>query len=157
MLPQRQITRSVGQQMITLEQRVHLVRENVSIWHQGSGVYPDPGTDFLRLPFTFDLPLNLLPSCKFGSWPDKGVVQYSIQVVGQRPGIFRLNERVPAPFPLLPSLSTGAQLRAALQQGWQGPWQTLAAEKEIRRGIWGDRSHVAMAVSSSFPPLLPQE
>jgi hypothetical protein len=143
----RQITRSVGQTTQTRNQRVYLVRDNVSLWQQGNGVYPDPGSDILKLPFTFELPPYLLPSCEYRKYPDRGNIQYFIQVVGQRPGLFQFNRRLLTPFPLLPPLSSGARIRAALRQGWQGPWQTLTAEKDIRRGIWGDHSHVKMAVS----------
>ncbi|KAI0683446.1 hypothetical protein BC835DRAFT_1423249 [Cytidiella melzeri] len=137
-----QITRQVGQNTSTRSHRIWLAHENVSLWRQGNGVYPPSGNNTLKLPFTFTLPSELIPSCEFNVYRKRGSVRYFIQVVGQRPGIWRFNERHLTPFMLLPPLPAGAELREAIRRGWQGPWTTITEEKDIRRGIWGERSHV---------------
>ncbi|KAI0345935.1 hypothetical protein BDW22DRAFT_1353570 [Trametopsis cervina] len=136
------ITRQIGQNTYVRHDRVYLAHEEVSLWKQGDGVYPPPDSDTLKLPFTFTLPENLLPSCQYGGGGRMGTVGYFIQVVGKRPGVLRINDRQGSPFPVIQSLSAGAQMREALRQGWQGRWKTITDEKEIRRGLWGDYSRV---------------
>lgn len=121
--------------------------ENMSLWSLGNGVYPPPGSDVLSIPFSFTLPTRLLPSCKYGSYGSKiAHIRYFIEAVGQRPGIWRFNERLARAFPVLPPSDQGAELRQAFQRGWEGPWCKIVQEDDIRRGIWGERSHTHMTV-----------
>lgn len=138
------------------EQRlqVPLIHENISLWEQGVGTssYPSPGSDILIRPFSFKLPSTLLPSCEYGGLNTYVCnVRYFVQVVGRRPGKLKLNERHLVAFPVLPALASGAKLRETFQQGWRGPWRATAQEKNVRRGIWGDHSHVKVTVWSFSP------
>ena len=148
-LSYRQVTVSTGTSAVIQTQRVELVRETVSLWQKGAGsAYPPPDTDTLALPFRFQLPMDLQPSCSFGGlgvgW--QGAVRYALEVVGARPRL-HLNRRVPSAFPVLPPDTQGADLRSRiLADGWQGGWRTTEKDMEIRKGIWGDRSQVKATV-----------
>ncbi|KAI0802031.1 hypothetical protein BC629DRAFT_1252909, partial [Irpex lacteus] len=129
--------------------QVPLIHENISLWEQGVGTSscPSPGSDILIRPFSFKLPSTLLPSCEYGGLNTYVCnVRYFVQVVGRRPGKLKLNERHLVAFPVLPALTSGAKLRETFQQGWRGPWRATAQEKDVRRGIWGDHSHVKVTL-----------
>ena len=132
---------------ITHTQRIELVRETRSLWTKGSA-YPPPGDHFLKLPFQFTLPPNLLPSCHYEGFHWEGTVGYFLEAVGERHGL-HFNRRQLASFPLLPVDIQGAGLRSALSGGWSGSWRAIEQKDEIRRGIWGDYSHVQATVSVS--------
>lgn len=125
------------------------------MWAKESGVSPPPGSSTLRIPFRLPLPNNLPPSCKIEPYSEKGAVGYYIEAVGKRPGL-RFNKKSTIPFAVLPSHSSGAQLKEVLQQGWRGGWKSVQEQKEIRRGIWGEHSHVQMIVRKpSLSPAIP--
>jgi hypothetical protein len=130
-------------------QYVNLVHQDMTLWQLSSGVVPPPGSPILRLPFQITLPDELPPSCDIGTLTKKGSIGYYLEAVGKRSGL-HFDKRSTVVFPLIPSLSSGAQLREALQQGWRGPWKTIEQEKQIRRGIWGEYSHVKMIVLILF-------
>ena len=141
----RRITRQIGQNTITRRSRDELIRDNLSVWTKGSA-YPAPNQDILRLPFSFALPPDLLPSCQYSAFRRYATVGYSVEVVGSRSGL-HFNKRIMRPIPLLPYDTKGAQLRDSLQMGWAGKFSTHPFNKSIRRGIWGDYSNVSMTVS----------
>lgn len=146
--PYRRITRQSGGNAHDRYQTIDLIRENISLWEQGSDVYPPPGTHILKLPFQFTLPARLLPSCQYNDFHKKGRIGYFVEVVGRRSGL-RLDKRVMIPFLVLPPYGTGGELRLALEAGWQGQWKNIQSQKQIRRGIWGEYSQVKMTVSIS--------
>ena len=131
---------------MTMKSRVELARDTLSLWQKGS-VYPLPGSDVVKLPFRFELPADLLPSCQYKTLHRLGLVAYSVEVVGDRPGFLQFKKRVMRPIPVLPPSVIGAQLRNSLRDGWGGDMRTWRAGKNIRKGIWGDFSSVAMLVS----------
>lgn len=59
-----------------------------------------------------------------------------------------MNKRVFVPVVGLPADLYGAQLRTGLllPGGWEGPWTTIAKQKQIRPGFWGDYADVALEV-----------
>lgn len=134
-----------GSQTSSRTQTEDLIHETVSLWQQGKGSYPPPGTHTLKLVFQFTLPDRLPPSFSYRELNERCDVGYFVEVVGQRPGL-RFNKRILIPFPVLPTSLHGAEARQALLSGWQGPWRTFDTEGKIRRGIWGDYSHVKMTV-----------
>ena len=128
--------------------RVHLVKEGLSLWN--SGTYPPAGSDTLEIPFAFRLPSTLPPSFEYGDSKkslERVRLRYAVEVVGKRNGLLRPNRRIIKPFPVLPPLKSGAELREALKRGWEGPWRSYSDNKSIRKGIWGDYSDVTMTVS----------
>lgn len=145
----RQITRGNSDKSSRRLQTIHLIRENLPLWTQGCDLYPPPGTHVLKLPFQFTLPDPLPPSCQYWDLNMQGKVGYVVEVVAKRSGI-RFDKRFVAPFAVIPSHAVGAQLRATLAAGWQGQWKTIEATKGIRRGIWGEFSHVKMTVRFPF-------
>ncbi|KIP10197.1 hypothetical protein PHLGIDRAFT_22411 [Phlebiopsis gigantea 11061_1 CR5-6] len=135
------ITRQQGQNQVTRRQREDLARETVSLWQKG-GAYPPPDSHTLVLPFRFQLPSNLPPSCSFGGYHWSATIGYALEAVGERSGL-HFNRREFASFPVLPANPEGAGLRSFMtMEGWHGGWTTLERRAEIRRGIWGDYSEV---------------
>ncbi|KAI0802071.1 hypothetical protein BC629DRAFT_1284933 [Irpex lacteus] len=143
-----EITRSTGTSTIVDPKRVHVAKENISLWSSSSGVYPPPDSDILEIPFTFKLPASLPPSfeCVGATKSEKAHIRYGIAIVGKRPGVLRHNQRITKGFPVLPPDPSGAELREALQRGWTGSWRTLMDKKQIRKGLWGDHSEVEMTL-----------
>lgn len=130
---------------------IPLIHESISIWKRGvdHNSYPVPDSDIMVRPFSFTLPSTLLPSCEYGGLHTYTLsIRYFIQVVGQYQSKLKVKTRKFVPFAVLPSLSSGAEIRETLQQRWRGPWRSIVQEKNIRRGIWGDHSHAKMTVSS---------
>ncbi|OBZ65059.1 hypothetical protein A0H81_14949 [Grifola frondosa] len=137
-----------------------LVRENAPIWSRGT-VYPTPGTHLLRVPFSLNLPAGLPPSFHFRAFQRTASVRYSIQLVGVRPGSFRINRRIRRPLAVVPTDPAGALVSSALRLGWLGPWRTAECQDKIRKGLlWGDYAHVkaeltlpAVDVLTLFAPI----
>ncbi|KAI0345944.1 hypothetical protein BDW22DRAFT_1389932 [Trametopsis cervina] len=138
----------------TESQRVDLIRENISLWQQGNGVFPPPDTHDLKLPFRFTTPPDLPPSCEFSGYQKRGNIGYSLEVVGRREGL-HLDKRLWVAFPVVPADPFGAQLRRDLQLGWQGAWKTVERSQGIRKGIWGDYSNVKMILVLPDIPVFP--
>ncbi|KAI0087779.1 hypothetical protein BDY19DRAFT_223404 [Irpex rosettiformis] len=152
-----EISRAVGTSAMVFTQRIHLAKENISLWSSSNSDYRPPGSDILKIPFTFTLPSTLLPSFDFGgiSAGERVRIRYAIEVVGRRPGRLRRNLRIIMPFPVLPPLSLGAELREAFQSGWNGPWRSTVEKKSIRKGLWGEYSDVAMTFTLPEVEALP--
>ncbi|KAJ7185448.1 hypothetical protein C8R46DRAFT_379581 [Mycena filopes] len=153
------ITTQNGQNRVTHRQTVPLIYTNTSLWTQGTA-FPEAGSHVLSFPFQFQLPENLPPSFHCDASSRGGAITYSLEVVGDRPGIFRMNTRIRRVF----SVVTGAsqnQLMAkeSLRQGWDGAWRDIAREDKIRQGLWGDYSRVSASLTlpdlSSFPIATP--
>ncbi|KAI0087761.1 hypothetical protein BDY19DRAFT_953056 [Irpex rosettiformis] len=129
--------------------RISLIHENLTLWKHVADIssYPPRDSHILIRPFQFTLPSTLLPSCEYGGL-DTSVcnVRYFIQVVGQHRGKLRPKTRHFVPLPVLSVHSAGAELREALQLRWGGPWRSVVNEKDVRRGIWGERSHAKMTL-----------
>ncbi|KAI0087523.1 hypothetical protein BDY19DRAFT_954117 [Irpex rosettiformis] len=150
------IKRQYGEGADVRQQRVHLAMANISLWTMGNGVYPPPDSDVLKIPFTFTLPTQLYPSCEYGNYHAKFArIRYFVETVGKRPGIWRFNKRLVRAFPVLPPSDLGAELREAFQRGWQGPWCKTVKENDIRRGVWGEHSHVQMMLTLPEVETLP--
>ena len=130
------------------------MREDTSLWTPGSA-YPPPGSDTLRVPFTFKLPESLPPSFHYGGFTrgQSGNIRYSLTAVGVRKGALNLNKRHRIPLAVLPRDETGAALKA--EHATHG-WKSFTKEDSIRRGLWGDYSKVHVEVSvltvTLFPP-----
>lgn len=133
-------------------QRVQLIHDTQSLWHQGSDLYPPPSSHILRLPFKFTLPSHLPPSCDFTGYQKSGTIGYFVEVVGKR-DLLHMDKRVLIAFPVIQQDSEGAQLRALFMgaSGWQGAWRTIGGQRDIRRGIWGDYSNVKVTVCVFLP------
>ncbi|KAJ7072926.1 hypothetical protein C8F01DRAFT_1243941 [Mycena amicta] len=133
-----------------------LFHQKTPLWTQGSDAYPEPGSDgILSIPFQFTLAANLPPSfhCQDG---DHATIGYSLEIVGDRPGRFRFNRRIRRAISVVPA-ATPAQLltKELLLQSWSGPYKTYAHEEKLRRGIWGDYSHVRARVTIPDLPSFP--
>ncbi|KAI0087763.1 hypothetical protein BDY19DRAFT_222077 [Irpex rosettiformis] len=154
----RQITPNIDGRR---DQRMELVNQSVCVWKQDERVYPPTGSETLKRQFTFKLPDNLLPSFECGKRGNQGGrVRYFVQAFGKRPAAsWRADPSVVMPFPVFPSLSSGAELRETLRQGWRGSWRSFSQEKDIRRGIWGEHSHVKATLTipriDALPVLTP--
>ncbi len=121
---------------------IPLVRDDLSIWSRG-GAYPPPGSNTLRVPFSFTLPEQLPPSFHVRKFDPKGDVRYSLSAVGVRKGLLNLNKRHVVPLAILPKDELGAELKAA--HATHG-WKTFQKEDRIRKGLWGDYSKVHVEV-----------
>lgn len=144
------IVRRHGKERHNRTQRVQLIHDTISLWQQGSTLYPPPDSHILRLPFTFTLPTNLPPSCEYTGYEKSGNIGYFVEVVGKR-DMLHMDKRVLVPFPVVSQSSEGAMLRERFLAGpWQGPWRNLGGNREIRRGLWGDYSNVKISVRISL-------
>ncbi|KAH6919309.1 hypothetical protein BKA70DRAFT_1459594 [Coprinopsis sp. MPI-PUGE-AT-0042] len=91
--------------------------------------------------------------------PD-ATISYGIEVVADRPGLFRFNRRLGSVFPVL-SLATREEAENAfrLRQGWSGEWKTIEHSEQIRKHLWGERSFVQAQLQhpaiNSFPAGIP--
>ena len=125
---------------------VEILRETLSVWQKGSS-YPDPGSDVARLPFRFVLPQEMLPSCEYTHKRRySGIVAYSIEVVGIRPGVLQQRKRITQALRIIPHSALGAELRYTLRVGWTGETTSWRAQKNIRKGVWGGYANVDMLV-----------
>ena len=128
---------------MTLEEKVTLAHDTISLWSRG-GAYPNPGTDVLRLPFSFTLPAEQLPpSFKFQSSWQWAHVKYSVTAVGARKGRLTPNRRHRVPFAVLPRDEAGTALRLG---DATHAWRRFDKEDSIRKGLWGDYSKVHVEV-----------
>ncbi|KAM5536525.1 hypothetical protein V8D89_009802 [Ganoderma adspersum] len=142
----------INQDKVTLEEKLELAHDQISLWSRG-GAYPDPGTDIMRFPFRFTLPVDPLPpSFKFQSSWQWAHVKYSVCAVGARKGRLTPNRRHRVPFPVLPIDELGTSVRKA---GETQGWKRFANEDSIRKGLWGDYSKVHVELALPDIPVLP--
>ena len=129
--------------------KVYLIRESVSVWRQEDRAL-SPSQLVLTLPFEFPIPITLPPSCHYKTAQKaKGSIVYWIKAVGVRPGL-RWNKRITQTITLLPCNFRGAELSRLLEPGWRGDWAFQQFTKDVRRGVYGEHSHVTMTVSGPF-------
>ncbi len=79
-----------------------------------------------------------------------------VEAVGVRDGTFSFNRRVAEALSIVPADPAGAQIRQPLQTGWNGRWQAVQEDDQIRRGLWGGyaKVHVQVLATYRFPDLL---
>ncbi|KAJ7772019.1 hypothetical protein DFH07DRAFT_803422 [Mycena maculata] len=148
------ITTQNGQTTYTHVQTIPLVHWSQILWKQGTA-FPEPGSHVLSCPFQFQLPANLPPSFYCAS-NSRGAISYSLEVVGDRPGLFRLNRRLRRLISVVPAASQGQLLaKESLNQGWSGPWRDIKAAEKMRQGIWGDYSFARATLSLPDLPSFP--
>ncbi|KAJ7655367.1 hypothetical protein B0H17DRAFT_1099100 [Mycena rosella] len=151
-----QITTSNGNSTVDHNQTVVLIHTNLPLWSQGIA-FPEPGSHILSCSFQFLLPESLPPSFHCWGWHRNATISYSLEVVGERVGFFRMNRRIRRPLSVIPAASQSQLLaKESLKQGWNGPWRDyICQEQKLRQGIWGDYSHarvkLKMPTMSSFP------
>ncbi|KAJ7470385.1 hypothetical protein FB451DRAFT_1253559 [Mycena latifolia] len=136
----------------TERRRIEVLHADASLWTQGIG----PQAGILSLPFQFHLPVGLPPSFHCSVLDRKGIISYAIEVVADRPGIFKSNRRIASVFSLVPPAAPqDLGFQQFLLQGWSGEWKAVVHEDKIRRGIWGDYSIVktklVMPALAAFP------
>ncbi|KAJ6495372.1 hypothetical protein C8R45DRAFT_1133893 [Mycena sanguinolenta] len=148
-------TPNPGRPATTDREIVPLIHSDQVLWRQGSAV-PAADCGIVSLAFQFKLPANLPPSFHCAAKDHGGVIAYSLEVVGERPGIFRKNRRIRRVFSVVPTASQD-QLAAkeSLQQGWVGAWMDIKQEKRLRQGIWGEYSHAGLTLSLPDLPSFP--
>ncbi|KAJ7099456.1 hypothetical protein B0H15DRAFT_547524 [Mycena belliarum] len=149
------ITVNHGQNNSVHRETVPLVHSDLTLWTQGAA-FPKAGSHVLSCPFRFQLPDNLPPSFH-GSLPSRsGIISYSLEVVGDRPGLFRSNRRIRRIISVLPAASqTQLVVTEALRQGWMGQWKTFTQSEQLRTGLWGDYSHAHAILSLPDLPAFP--
>jgi len=137
------VARNYYNQYHERRERIETARENVSVWTRGSA-FPPPGSQVLRVPFQFELPIDVQPSCQYSGFYKHAHVGYSIEAVGVRPGKFIFNRRVMKPFPVVAPDAAGAGIKRSLTPMWCGDWTSIKRSDNIRRGLWGGYSNVKM-------------
>ncbi|KAJ6595548.1 hypothetical protein DFH09DRAFT_1024301 [Mycena vulgaris] len=136
----------------TDDRRIEVLRADAPLWTQRGG----PETGILNLPFQFHLPVHLPPSFHCSVLNRKAGISYAIEVVADRPGIFKFNRRIASVFPIVPPASPqDLVFQQSLLNGWSGEWKAVVHEDKIRRGIWGDysivRTKLMMPALVAFP------
>ncbi|KAJ6588694.1 hypothetical protein B0H19DRAFT_1248312 [Mycena capillaripes] len=132
---------------VTHRETVPLLHSNQVLWTRGSA-FPEAGSHVISCPFQFQLPENLPPSFYCDAYSSGGAISYSLEVVGDRPGIFRLNRRIRRVFSVVTAASQ-AQLitKESLRQDWIGGlWRYFKQEKQLRQGVWGEYSRAYATV-----------
>ncbi|KAJ7810750.1 hypothetical protein B0H14DRAFT_2607035 [Mycena olivaceomarginata] len=102
-------------------------------------------SDVVSLPFRFTLPEDLPPSFAFGSY--SATVRYSLEVVGERPGVFHRNRRVRRVLVVMPA-ATESQLIARESEL---PRKTKKYDKEFGVNI---RGYMPLSRFPNFPSFL---
>ncbi|KAJ6589978.1 hypothetical protein DFH09DRAFT_220110 [Mycena vulgaris] len=149
------ITTTNGNQTYDHYQTIILIHTKLVLWDQGTA-FPEPGSHTLSCPFQFTLPENLPSSFHCWGWHRHATIGYSLEVVGERSGFYRINRRIRRLISIVPAASQGQLLaKESLRQGWNGPWTDRIHEEKLRQGIWGDYSRARVKVTipdmSSFP------
>ncbi|KAJ7715299.1 hypothetical protein DFH07DRAFT_762811, partial [Mycena maculata] len=112
----------------------------------------------ISCPFEFQLPEDLPPSfhSSLHSRNGTGSISYSLEVVGERPGLFRSNRRIRRVISVVPA-ATRSQLlvKESLIQGWTGEWKDITQDAKLRQGIWGDHSYARAILSIPDLPSFP--
>ncbi|KAK7057660.1 hypothetical protein R3P38DRAFT_1182900 [Favolaschia claudopus] len=140
------ITTGSGQTTTHHDERIILYNDKRTLWQRGSA-FPPPGSHILSCPFHFTLPADSPPSFHCEGYHRHATITYSVEVVGHRPGLFRMNRNIRRPLSVVPAASP-AQLLAteSLRQGWTGKHTDWTAEKKMRQGIWGEYSHARVKI-----------
>ncbi|KAJ7066306.1 hypothetical protein C8F01DRAFT_1346526 [Mycena amicta] len=148
------ITRSGGPTVTTDEQTVVLFHKTF-LWTQGS-TYSESCSNILSVPFEFTLPSDLPPSFHYADSSCHATIGYSLEVVGERSGLFRSDRCIRRAISVLPA-ATPAQLVAKelLLQGSNLPCRTYAREEKLRRGFWHDHACVRATVTIPDLPSFP--
>ncbi|KAK7044547.1 arrestin-N domain-containing protein, partial [Favolaschia claudopus] len=141
-----------GPSMVSYQQVLPLFEPfTQSLWLSSNS---SESTDVVSYPFRFTIPENVPPSFYYSN---SATVRYWLEVVGtRRRGVYHRTRRVQRVFLVLPA-ATESQLQQVktMRQGWPGPWKQMSTEDKIRRGIWGDYSHVSVNLSLPDLPSLP--
>ncbi|KAH9884970.1 hypothetical protein C8Q73DRAFT_718674 [Cubamyces lactineus] len=149
---------AISRNETTRREDIPLVRENASLWTQGT-VYPPPGRDTLQIPFRLQLPPDLPPSFHYRDLGKRASVQYSLTAVGVRPGTFQFNRRLRLPLAIVQKDTVGVSARdsmlAMAAGGAQCPWKVFRGEEKIRRGLWGNYATVQVEIMIPDIPVLP--
>ncbi|KAH9939405.1 uncharacterized protein BXZ73DRAFT_89051 [Epithele typhae] len=129
-----------------------LVRETTTLWTRGSGVYSQPGSDILSVPFSFTLPDKLPPSFHAEAMGYSVSVRYSITAVGVRKGRMNVNKQHCVPLTVVPKDDIGVSLK---RESATHGWKTFSNEQRIRKGFWGDYSKVLVELKIPSIPVFP--
>jgi len=144
----------------TIESQVLFKIEHV-IWDTETSI-PDHPYETISLPWSFTIPTvddrdeNLPSSLHCGNSHHGGKIQYYIHAVADRPGWYKRNTRVNAPFPFLPIDKTPAP---TLQlDEWTGSWTKLQKSINVRSNalmVFGPSGSVDVSLQlpkvDSFP------
>ncbi|KAJ7689771.1 hypothetical protein B0H17DRAFT_1065849 [Mycena rosella] len=150
------ITIQDAQTSTTHIETIPLIHSDLSLWKQGAA-FPDAGSHILVCPFRFKLSENLPPSFHCSGHSATGAtISYSLEVVGDRLGLFRPNERLRRIISVVPAASQSQLLvNESLRQGWIGQWKDTKQDIKLRRGILGHYSHAYVTLwipdLASFP------
>ncbi|KAJ7104575.1 hypothetical protein C8R43DRAFT_1047283 [Mycena crocata] len=153
------ITTQNGQSSITHRQTVPIVYAAETLWKQGEA-FPEAGSHILSCPFQFQLPENVPPSFHCSANSRSGAISYSLEIIGDRPGLFRMNRRIRRLISVVPAaLQQQLVVKESLRQGWEGPWRDIVRDEKLRQGLWGDYStaHATLSIPDlpSFPIAIP--
>lgn len=148
------VTVNSGDDSITHRETVPLVQSDLTLWTQGAASR-EARSHVLSCPFRFQLPKNLPPSF-YGFAHCSGTISYWLEVVGDRPGLFRSDRRIRRHISVLPAASQDQLIvTKALRQGWMGQWRNFNQSDKLRTGLWGDYSHAHAILSLPDLPSFP--
>ncbi|KAJ7287049.1 hypothetical protein C8J57DRAFT_1282661 [Mycena rebaudengoi] len=149
------ITVSNGQSSTTHKQTISLIRQDKALWVMGAA-FPEPGSHILACPFEFHLPEGLPPSFHCSAHRRTAAISYSLEVVGDRPGLFQFNRRIRRLISVVPAASQNQLLaKESFRQGFAGRWRTLGRDEKLRQGIWGDYSYAQAELMIPDTPSFP--
>ncbi|KAJ7287051.1 hypothetical protein C8J57DRAFT_1282667 [Mycena rebaudengoi] len=138
-------------------QTVSLFRVDKPLWDSGTAL-PASGSHVLAFPFEFQLPEDLPPSfhCSVVRLGHTAAISYSLEVVGDRTGLFHRNRRVRRLISVVPAASEQQLLaKESLRQGFRGTWKLAGVDKRMRKGIWADYSYAQVELLMPDLPSFP--
>ncbi|KAJ7287055.1 hypothetical protein C8J57DRAFT_1707454 [Mycena rebaudengoi] len=136
-----------GSSDTTYRQTVSLFRVDKPLWDSGTAL-PASGSHVLAFPFEFQLPQDLPPSFHCHVLDRTAAISYSLEIVGDRPGLFHRNRRVRRLISVVPAASNQQWLaKESLRQGFRGAWKLAGIDKKMRKGIWSNYSYAPEPVA----------
>jgi len=126
-----------------------LVNHQMPIWKRGQA-YPSPGSDVLTLPFDVPLRVDLPPSFTARIRNLQLSIKYTLHVVGERPGLFKIDTDIKKSMTIQPNDTVSESVQTRLRGGWDGPWTPIQVSERMSKYIvWGELADVDVRVSVS--------
>ncbi|OSC96389.1 hypothetical protein PYCCODRAFT_1441092 [Trametes coccinea BRFM310] len=143
----------------TTQETISLVRVSVTLWTNGAA-YPAPGSNSLRIPFSFQLPTDLPPSLSYVGGGGVVSIRYALTAVAVRPGAFHRNRRVRVPIALVHAdppeyINIRNHLLRVAAASETTLFKTYRTEDNVRKGLWGDYGSVKVQLMIPELPVLP--
>lgn len=118
------------------------------LWRRGDA-YPPPDSDLLTLPWEIPLLQDMPPTFYAHAGNSRMSITYTLDVIGNRPGLFKFDRDIKRMLTVHPNASVSAPVQTRLNYGWDGPCKTVTARDRLSRYIlWGGDTDITLHVSN---------